>query len=98
MTALDWSQQQSFVAVAERGSLSAAARATGGSQPTLSRHISQLEEQIGARLFERSRGGVVLTERGSDLLQIAQETLMHHVHGTQEQVLLTTLLSAHSEH
>ena len=71
MPPLDWSHLQSFVAVAEHGSLSAAARATGGSQPTLSRHISLLEEQIGARLFERSQAGVVLTERGSALLQHA---------------------------
>ena len=67
-SALDWSHLQSFVAVAEHGALSAAARATGSSQPTLSRHIASLEEALGARLFERSKAGVTLTERGAALL------------------------------
>lgn len=64
----DWSQLQSFVAVAEHGSLSAAARARGSSQPTLSRHIAALEQTLGARLFERRKTGVILTEKGSALM------------------------------
>ncbi|APX11043.1 LysR family transcriptional regulator [Tateyamaria omphalii] len=64
----DWSQIQSFAAVAEHGSLSAAARAQDSSQPTLSRHIAQLEATLGARLFDRSSGGMVLTDDGADLL------------------------------
>ena len=68
MPPYDWSHLQSFVAVAEHGSLSAAARAMGSSQPTLSRHIAQLEQAIGARLFERSKAGVVLTDRGAALM------------------------------
>jgi len=68
MADLDWSHLQSFIAVAEHGSLSAAARARGSSQPTLSRHIAQLEQTIGTRLFDRSTGGVVLTQTGSDLM------------------------------
>jgi len=67
----DWSQIQSFAAVAEHGSLSAAAIALGSSQPTLSRHISQLEESVGTRLFERGVGGMVLTQSGADLLEHA---------------------------
>ncbi len=69
---LDWSHLQSFVAVAEHGSLSAAARATGGSQPTLSRHIALLETALGARLFDRTRAGVSLTEKGGDVLAHAK--------------------------
>lgn len=65
---LDWSYLQSFVAVAEHQSLSAAARATGSSQPTLSRHIAQLETILGARLFDRTKAGVTLTQKGSDVL------------------------------
>ncbi|MBV7408861.1 MULTISPECIES: LysR family transcriptional regulator [Roseobacteraceae] len=68
MTQPDWSQIQSFAAVAEHGSLSAAARAQGSSQPTLSRHIAQLEATLGTRLFDRSRGGMILTDEGTDLL------------------------------
>ncbi|WP_299615410.1 LysR family transcriptional regulator [uncultured Tateyamaria sp.] len=64
----DWSQIQSFAAVAEHGSLSAAARAQNSSQPTLSRHIAQLEATLGTRLFERKSGGMVLTDDGADLL------------------------------
>ncbi|WP_415920011.1 LysR family transcriptional regulator [Tateyamaria sp. SN6-1] len=67
----DWSHIQSFAAVAHHGSLSAAARAMHSSQPTLSRHIAQLEADLGARLFDRSRGGMVLTAQGADLLQHA---------------------------
>ena len=43
MENLDWSLIRSFLAVAETGSLSAAARATGISQPTLGRHIREAE-------------------------------------------------------
>ena len=55
---LDWALLQSFAAVGEHGSLSAAARVTGASQPTLSRHISTLEQHLGERLFNRAQGGV----------------------------------------
>ena len=70
---LDWTLLESFSAVGEHGSLSAAARAIGASQPTLSRHISTLEDQIGARLFERAAGGVELTELGTALLAHARD-------------------------
>ena len=70
---LDWSYVQSFAAVAEHGSLSAAARALNSSQPTLSRHISALESTIGTRLFERSRSGMDLTSAGLDLMQHAAQ-------------------------
>ena len=65
---INWSQIQSFAAVAEHGSLSSAARAHKSSQPTLSRHIAQLEAALGLRLFDRSSGGMVLTEDGAELL------------------------------
>lgn len=68
MQQLDWSHLHSFVAVAEHGSLSAAARAQNSSQPTLSRHIAMLEQSVGARLFSRTKTGVTLTERGRALM------------------------------
>ena len=68
----DWSQIQSFAAVAAHGSLSAAARAMGSSQPTLSRHIAQLETELGMRLFDRGRAGMALTIAGADLLGHAE--------------------------
>jgi len=66
---LDWTYLQTFFAVAEHGTLSAAARALGGSQPTMGRHISTLEHAFDVRLFERSASGLNLTETGIELLE-----------------------------
>lgn len=71
MNNLDWTLLQSFVAVNEHGSFSAAARATKASQATLSRHISTLERQLDTRLFDRTVDGAHVTARGMDVL--------HHV-------------------
>ncbi len=68
----DWALMQSFAAVVEAGSLSAAARKTGGSQPTLSRHINALEDALGVRLFDRTGGGLILTETGVTLYEDAR--------------------------
>jgi len=73
MNRMDWSLLQTFVAVAKHGSLSAASRNEGVTQPTASRHIAQLEEHLGYRLFERSKSGVVLTVRGEVLLKSADK-------------------------
>lgn len=54
----DWSLWRSFGAVVEHGSLSAAARALGLSQPTLGRHIEALEQALGIKLFERTLQGL----------------------------------------
>ena len=72
MRNVDWAKLQSFVAVAEHGSLSAAARATGASQPTLSRHIAALEEELGLRLFDRTSEGLVLTASGTEIFDNAE--------------------------
>jgi hypothetical protein len=50
----DWALVKSFLAVLDAGSLTGAARKTGALQPTLSRHISELEAQWGTPLFERT--------------------------------------------
>lgn len=63
----DWSLLRAFLEVAQQGSLSGAAVALGGSQPTLSRQIAQLEAQLGEVLFERTTRGVRLTEAGAAL-------------------------------
>ncbi len=57
----DWSLIRSFLATLDAGSLTGAARVTGTAQPTLSRHIVELESQLGAPLFERTGRGVVPT-------------------------------------
>lgn len=61
---MDLQLARSLVAVAQHGAITEAARALGLTQPALSRRIQQLESELGARLFERSRKGVVLTEMG----------------------------------
>ena len=57
----DWALVKSFLAVLDAGSLTAAARRTGAQQPTLSRHVAELEAQLGAPLFERTGRGVTPT-------------------------------------
>jgi DNA-binding transcriptional LysR family regulator len=57
----DWRLVRSFLAVLDAGSVTAAARASGARQPTLSRHVAELEAQLGAPLFERTGRGVVPT-------------------------------------
>ena len=72
MEKLDWSLIRSFLAVAEAGSLSAAARATGISQPTLGRHIHQAEAALQVPLFTRLAQGLALTDAGQALLAPAR--------------------------
>jgi DNA-binding transcriptional LysR family regulator len=57
----DWSLVRSFLAVLDAGSLMGAARTLGAQQPTLSRHVAELEAQLGAPLFERTGRGVTPT-------------------------------------
>ncbi|RWL42526.1 MAG: LysR family transcriptional regulator [Mesorhizobium sp.] len=69
MKEFDWNLIKSFVAVAETGSLSGAARRLAASQPTLGRHIAELEAALGVTLFRRGRRGYELTEAGSTLYE-----------------------------
>ena len=68
LNTLDWSLVQAFLAVAETGSLSAAARSLRASQPTLGRQIRAMETQLGATLFHRQARGFALTETGAALV------------------------------
>ncbi|WP_212522736.1 LysR family transcriptional regulator [Actibacterium sp. MT2.3-13A] len=70
---LDWTLLQSFAAVAETGSLSAAARRLGQSQPTIGRHIRALEEALGVELFTRAPRGLIPTEAGRGLIGPAEQ-------------------------
>lgn len=65
---LDWSLVRAFLAVADCGSLSAAARHLGASQPTLGRQIRQLEDDLQQVLFHRQAKGLMLTEGGQLLM------------------------------
>lgn len=67
-SAFDWNQARAFLVTAEEGSLSAAARALGLTQPTLSRQVAALEETLGVTLFERTSRALLLTQSGTELL------------------------------
>lgn len=69
MNDLSWDDLRIFFHVAETGGLSAAARQTGVSAPTIGRRMLALEHQTGQVLFERSQTGYRLTREGSALLQ-----------------------------
>ena len=64
-----------FAAIAETGSFSKAARKLRIAQPPLSRHIQQLENELGIKLFIRSASGVQITREGSMLLSQARAVL-----------------------
>ena len=71
----DWNLLRAFQATAEEGSLSAAARKLGLTQPTLSRQIAALEDRLALMLFERNGRHLQLTDAGKELLP--------HVHDMQ---------------
>lgn len=64
-----------FVAVAEEGSFTAAARRVHVSQQVLSTQIQQLETSLGVRLLERSSRGAAVTAAGASFLEGARSTL-----------------------
>lgn len=66
--ALNWALLRAFLAVAEAGSLSGAARVLGASQPTLGRQIREIESALGLALFRRHARGLELTEAGAAML------------------------------
>lgn len=68
---LDLKRLRYFRAIAEHGSLSAAARVLNLAQPALSHHVSELESGLGLKLLERRHDGVALTEAGQMLLHHA---------------------------
>ncbi|WP_086482121.1 LysR family transcriptional regulator [Oceanospirillum sanctuarii] len=70
---LNWQDLKLFLTVAETGSFSAAARELKLGQPTLSRRIAELEEQLGQPLFIRLSQGCELTALGNKLLPAAQQ-------------------------
>jgi DNA-binding transcriptional LysR family regulator len=65
---MDLNALADFALVATKGGLGKASRASGKSKATLSRRISDLEEQLGVRLIERSARGLKLTEAGEGLM------------------------------
>lgn len=84
-----------FVRVAEAGSLSAAGRDLGISQPAVSQQVSALERHLNLRLLNRTTRQLTLTEAGLDYYQKAQ-SIIDAVHEAAESAAgLTTTLTGH---
>lgn len=64
----DWTQAQAFLATAETGSFSSAAKLLGTSQPTVGRHVAALEQDLGMALFDRIGTSLTLNEKGRAVL------------------------------
>lgn len=96
----DWSLIRSFLAALEAGSLLGAARALHTSQPTVGRHIAELESQLGLVLFERTGRGLVATASARQLAQGARAMedgamqMARSVTGAQTQVTGTVRITA----
>ena len=69
----DWALVRSFLAVLDAGSLMGAARRLNAQQPTLSRHVAELEAQLGTPLFERTGRGVTPTAAALAIADAARQ-------------------------
>lgn len=70
---INWTLYHSFLAVMECGTLSGAARAVGATQPTIGRHVNELEKALGVSLFVRTQTGFVATDIAHELLPQARQ-------------------------
>src|SRR6476619_2506703 len=70
---ISWDDLRLFLAVAEAGSVSGAARQLRLGQPTISRRLAEMEQAVGSRLFARGVGGATLTSAGERLLAPAKK-------------------------
>ena len=72
---MDFKQLRSFVAVVDCGSFTKAAARLYTSQPTVSAHIRQLEDELHERLFLRTTKSLAITPRGRELYEYAAHVL-----------------------
>ena len=70
---IDWDDVRYFLAVARGGSVRAGAERLGVNHTTILRRIAQLEERLGARMFEKLPSGYRLTNAGEEVLQFAEQ-------------------------
>lgn len=68
-TTFDWNQARAFLATAQTGSFSAAARTLAVAQPTIGRQVAALEQSLGVTLVERVGRGLELTAAGLELAE-----------------------------
>jgi len=69
---MEWDDLKTFLAIARYGTLSAAARALGVTQPTMGRRLHAMEDRTGARLLQRLPGRFALTPLGESVLGNAE--------------------------
>src|SRR5258708_14245100 len=72
-TMIDWDDVRYFLAVARGGSVRAAAKRLGVNHATVLRRVAQLEERLGALMFEKLPGGYRLTAAGEEVLDLANQ-------------------------
>ena len=82
---MDIRTMQYFLAVIREGTISAAAESLHVAQPSLSRQMKDLEEELGVTLFERGNRRITLTEEGQVLRRRAEE-LVRLMQLTQEEI------------
>ena len=82
---MEWSDLRVFLAIARAGTLGAAARTLGQSQPTMGRRLRALETAVGHTLFQRTGDGFVLTDEGAAVLGHA-ERIEEEVLGVERQL------------
>jgi molybdate transport repressor ModE-like protein len=70
---IDWDDVRYFLAVARGGSVRAAAERLGVNHSTVLRRIAQLEEHLGAQMFEKLPSGYRLTEAGEEVVELAEQ-------------------------
>ena len=70
---IDWDDVRFFLAVARGGSVRAAAEHLKANHSTVLRRIAQLEQHLGARMFERLQAGYKLTEAGAEVQELAEQ-------------------------
>ena len=99
MNSMDWDGFRYFIAAADSGSLTAAAKLLNSNQPTVGRHIDSLESALGVKLFQRSVKGMVLTEEGKYIyercikIQNSVVKIKRYVQNGKEKVTGTVRLS-----
>ena len=76
---LEFKHLKSIVAIAEEGTITAAATRIALAQSALSRQINELEDALHIQIFERDRGGMNLTPAGESLLRFARELLQTRI-------------------
>jgi DNA-binding transcriptional LysR family regulator len=87
-----WDLYRSFLAILRDGSLSGAARSLGLTQPTLGRHVLELEHRLGMSLFTRSPAGLTPTSAALELrpyaeaLEASAHALLRAASGSQDEV------------